>query len=187
MVPLPPTTSCRARVNSRCEVVCPSRLEGDDDMRFFLHYLIFAALLSLGPSCLAQAVTIRVVNANNGRPLRNQQVVVSLLYEGGEAVPEKYDAHLSFHTDANGEVRFELPKPAPGHISAQVQLDEGHWQCFCGSLASTQELIHNGIVLPPGAESGRPPVPIKAVPGKILFLPRPLSFWLRLLYPLMKE
>jgi hypothetical protein len=156
-------------------------------MRLFLRYLVFAALLSRGYMCFAQAVTIRVVNADNGRPLRDQQVNVSLLYQGGEAVPEKYDAHLSFHTDANGEVRFVLPHPAPGHLSAQVELNPAHWHCACGSLASTEELVSNGIVsqMPPGRQ-GKSAVPTTATPAQILFFARPLSFWQRLLYPLAK-
>lgn len=156
-------------------------------MRVFLRCLVFAALLSLGYSCLAQTVTIRVVNADNGRPLRDQQVDVSLLYQGGEAVPESYDAHLNFHTDANGEVRFVLPSPAPGHLSARVDLNPGHWHCACGSLASAGELVRNGIVSrrPPGGRE-KSAVPVNAIPGEILFLARPLSFWMRLLYPLEK-
>jgi len=165
----------------------PKIREGDGDMQLILRHLVFAALLSVGSSCIAQTVTIRVVNADNGRPLRDQHVGVSLLYQAGEAVPEKYDAHLSFHTDAKGEVRFVLPKPAPGHLSAQVDLNPGHWHCACGSLSLTEELIRNGFVsqMPPGGRV-KSAVPANAAPGEFLFLARPLSFWLRLLYPLAK-
>lgn len=57
-------------------------------MRLFFRYLVYAALLSRGSPCLAQGVTIRVINANNGQPLRDQQVDVSLLYEGGRPSPK---------------------------------------------------------------------------------------------------
>ena len=147
----------------------------------------FIFLVSLGSSCLAQTVTIRVVNANDGRPLQGQPVSVSLLYGKGETTPAKYDANLSLQTDANGEARFVLPKPAPLHVSAQVHLVSEHWRCGCSVLVATDELVRNGIVGPlPGAGSGSRTASLKAVPGEILFVARPLSFWERLLYPFVK-
>jgi len=144
-------------------------------------------LLSIGPCCYAQAVTIRVINSNDGSPLRNQQVSVSLLYDRGEAQPANYNGNLSLETDANGEAHFVLPGPAPTHISAQVRLAPSHWRCGCGVLVATEELIRNGTVGPlPAAESGKSAAPVKAVPGEILFVARPLSFWERLLYPFVK-
>src|SRR5467141_4633750 len=74
-------------------------------------------LLAIGPCCYAQAVTIRVINANDGSPLRDQQVSVSLLYDRGEAQPAKYDGKLSFQTDAYREDHIVLPRPATTHIS----------------------------------------------------------------------
>jgi len=155
-------------------------------VQLFFRHLVFVVLFSLS-SCFAQVVTIRVVNANNGQGLRKQQVYVSLLYEKGESVPEKYDANLSLLTDANGEVRFALPNPAPAHMSASVRLPE-HWLCGCGVLVTTGEVISRGIVGPGAAAGiGRPATPAKAAPGEILILARPLSFWERLLYPLEKS
>jgi len=152
-------------------------------VQFFFRYLVIVALFSLG-SCFAQVVAVRVVNANNGQPLQGRQVSVSLLYEKGEPVPEKYDANLSLLTDAKGEVHFALPNPAPAHISAQVHMPDS-WRCACGILAPTEELIHSGIVAP-GVTAGKPATAAKAVPGEILFSAGPLSFWERLLYPFVK-
>jgi hypothetical protein len=66
-------------------------------------------------------------------------------------------------------------------------LNPAHWHCACGSLASTEELVSNGIVsqMPPGRQ-GKSAVPTTATPAQILFFARPLSFWQRLLYPLAK-
>jgi hypothetical protein len=151
-----------------------------------LRYLALLCVLSVGFSCSAQTVTIRVVNANDGSPLRNQPVSVSLLYEKGETTPAKYDASLSLQTDANGQIRFELPKPAPAHMAAQVRLTSEHWHCGCMVLAVTQDVIQKGIVDSAASESIRSPSLVRAVPGEILFLARPLSFWERLLYPFVK-
>jgi hypothetical protein len=156
-------------------------------VQLFFRYLVIVvivALFSLG-SCFAQVVAVRVVNASNGQPLQGRQVSVSLLYEKGEPVPQKYDANLNLLTDANGEVHFTLPSPAPTHISVQARLPES-WRCACGILAPTEELIRSGIVAP-GATAGKSSIPAKAVPGEILFSGRPLSFWERLLYPFVKD
>lgn len=158
-------------------------------MQLFFRYLVIVvvvALFSLG-SCFAQVVAIRVVNASNGQPLQGRQVSVSLLYERGEPVPEKYDANLNLLTDATGEVHFTLPSPAPAHISVQAHVPES-WRCACGILAPTEELIRSGIVAPGATTgSGKPSTPAKAVPGEVLFSARPLSLWERLFYPFVKD
>jgi hypothetical protein len=137
--------------------------------------IAFICLLSIGPCCYAQAVTIRIINANDGSPLRDQKVSVSLLYDKGEAQPANYNGH------------FVLPGPAPTHISAQVRLAPSHWRCGCGVLIATEELIRKGTVGPlPAADSGKSAASVKTAPGEILFVARPLSFWERLLYPFVK-
>jgi hypothetical protein len=150
----------------------------------FFRYLVCLLLPWFGPFCLAQPLTIRVINANNGHPLQKQQVSVSLLYGKGEKPPAKYDASLRLETDVNGEAHFTLPEPAPVHLSAQVRLDWGHWRCGCGVLAVTEDVIQKGIV--ESADPGKSPPPITARPGEILFVARPLSFLERLLYPFVK-
>jgi hypothetical protein len=152
-----------------------------------LQGLVCVLLLTLGPLCFGQVVTIRVINAADGHPLQKQQVSVSLLYEKGERTPPKYDANLSLETDVNGEAHFPLPEPAPTHLSAQVRLPSEHWRCGCGVLAATEDVIQKGIVGPlPGAEPKKSAAPLKGTPGEILFVARPLSFFERLLYPLVK-
>jgi len=148
----------------------------------------FIFLVSLGSSSLAQTVTIRVANGNDGRPLQGQPVSVSLLYEQGETTPAKYDTNLSLRTDANGEARFVLPKPAPAHVGAQVRLTSEHWHCVCMVLTVTQDVIQKGIVDSDASvsEPRRSPALVKAVPGEILFVARPFSLWERLLYPFVK-
>jgi hypothetical protein len=159
----------------------------DGDMETLFRYLACVLLLALAPSCLAQTVAIRVISANDARPLQKQHVSVSLLYVKGEATPAKYDANLTFETDVNGEVHFVLPEPAPTHMSAQVHLTSEHWRCGCGIVVATDDLIQKGIVgPPPEGESRKSAAPVKTVPGEILFVARPLSFLERLLYPFVK-
>jgi hypothetical protein len=152
----------------------------------YFRYLACFLLLWVAPLCLAQPVTIRVINAVDGRPLQKQEVSVSLLYEKGERTPARYDTTLNLETDVNGEAHFRLPDPAPAHLSAQVHLTSGHWRCRCGILAVTQHLIQKGAVEPPGGVSKKSGVSVKAAPGEIVFVARPLSFFERLLYPFVK-
>jgi hypothetical protein len=152
---------------------------------FCFWYLASFLLLSLGSSCFAQAMKIRVINAADGSPLPKQQVSVALLYEGGEKTPANYEPVLTGETDANGEARFPIPEPAPAHLSAHVRLTSEHWRCGCMALAVTQDVLQKGIV--ESAANSKKSAPIKPTPGEILFVARPESFFERLLGPLVKE
>jgi hypothetical protein len=142
-------------------------------------------LLCGGPLCLAQAVTIQVINGDNGRPLQKQIVSVTILYGKGESAPAKYDATLDIETDVNGAAQFRLPEPAPAQFAAQVRMDWARWHCGCGVLAVTQVVIQKGIV-ESAADRKKSAVPMNPVPGQILFVARPLSLFERLLSPLLK-
>lgn len=143
-------------------------------------------LLAVAPTCLAQAITVRVVNADNGLPLKKQRVSVVLMYFKPESAPLKQNLNLSFETDLNGETHFGLPTPAPGHLSAVVTLTSEHWQCGCFMLVATETVIKQGVVGPIPATS-RDAAHLKAIPGEILIVARPLSFFERLVYPFVKE
>ena len=160
-------------------------LEKEVAMPCFQCLACFLVLLWVGNLCLAQAVTVRVVNADNSRPLQKQQVSVTLLYSKGERTPAKYDATLSLETDVNGEAEFRLPEPPPAHLAAQVRIDWGRWHCGCGVLGVTQDVIQKGIV-ESAADRKKSPAPTEAIPGEILFVVRPLSFFERIMYPLLK-
>jgi len=156
-------------------------------MQTFFRYLVCVFLLALGHSCLAQTATIRVINANDGRPLQRQHVSVSLLYDKEGTAPTKYVANLIFEIDVNGEVHFVLPAPVPTHVSAEVRLTSEHWRCGCGVVVATEDLIQKGIVGPlPDGQSKNSAAPIKAVHGEILFVACPLSFLERILHPFVK-
>jgi hypothetical protein len=153
----------------------------------YFRYLSWYLVLWLSPFCLAQGVTVRVIDATNGHPLQKQQISVSLLYDKGERTPAKYDATLSLETDINGEAQFTLPEPAPVRFAAQVRLTSEHWHCGCTALVTTQDVIHKGIVAAePGHTSKKSTVAAQVAPGEILFVARPLTFFERLLYPLVK-
>jgi hypothetical protein len=154
-----------------------------------LRYLACFFLLSIGSSCAAQEATIRVINGANGRPLPKVAVSVSFLYDKkyDKEIPRSYDASLNLETDENGKAHFKFPQPPPVHFSAQVRVDL-HWRCGCLILASTEALVREGIN---GSLSVSDETEFaaryKAAPGEILIIARPLSFFERLLNPLMKD
>jgi hypothetical protein len=132
---------------------------------------VCACLLLMSPFCLAQVVTIRVINSADGRPLQKQHVSVSLLYDKGEKAPAKYDAAVSLETDAKGEAHFTLPEPAPLHLSAQVRLTSEQWHCGCRVLVATGDVVQKGILGPiADAESKKSAPAAKMAPGDILFV-----------------
>ena len=133
-----------------------------------------------------QVIKIRIINSKNGQSLPKQPVSVSLLYEGSETKPAKYDALQHLDTDATGIARFVLPEPAPGHLSVGVRLTSEHWHCGCDApaLVLTKELTQKGIVI--GRELSPPTKSVTAEPGELLFIARPFTVFEVLLYPLLQ-
>jgi len=152
-------------------------------------YVAFISLLWIGPSTVAQTVTVRVLSASDERPLPKQQVSVSLLYYKEQATPAKYNAHLTLQTDENGEARFLVPQPPPGDLDVRVAIDWGRWHCGCNLLVATEDVIQKGIVDSAASANDlrRSPALVRPVPGEIRFIVRPLSFFERLLAPLLKQ
>jgi sulfur carrier protein len=148
--------------------------------------LSLGLLLLLGPCCIAQTITIRVISASDGHPLEKQKAAVTLLYRNGEQRPSTYDANLSFETDVNGKVQFTVPEPVPGHLEARIIIDWGRWDCVCRVLATTEDVLRAGW-MEFATNREKSPAPVKPTPGEIVFAVRPLSLWERLLYPLVKE
>ena len=152
-----------------------------------LSLLLFTFILSISPSCFGQVIKVRIINGRDGNPLPKQPIAVSPLYEEGEQKPEKYDALLHHDTDAKGTAQFDLPEPSPAHLSVGARLTSKYWHCGCDIPARvvTKELVQKGIVV--GRELSSPTTSVNAEPGEILFVARPLTFFQRLFYPLLKD
>jgi len=139
-------------------------------------------LLSVCPACFGQIVRIHVVNIVNGRPLRNQLVDISNFDQRGST--ERPDLRLV--TDDNGEAQLELPKPTPASFTVKARLSEARWYCECLAVVITQEVTQKGWM------SRSPDVSynkhlLKPTPGEILLLAQATPWWVRILYPLMKD
>jgi hypothetical protein len=153
---------------------------------FLISIFIFLCLSSFSTG---QNVKVRVINGANGHPLQKQAVSVSILYDKqyDKNIPAKYEPVLNLETDANGEAYFNFPEPAPGHFAVQVRVDWSRWHCGCGVMASTDDLIKNGVMGFGTTTTNNSLAYLKPMPRQILIVARPLSFWERLLYPLVKQ
>lgn len=151
-------------------------------------FLVWLALIWPGSSCLAQPVTIRVIDIHNGRLLQKEKVSVTLLYDKGERTPATYEPNINGETDANGGMQFRIAEPDPAHFSVMVHLRSEYLRCGCWVMGDTKDLIQKGIVGPqPGAKSEKSDATIKAVPGELVIMARPMSFFERLFYPIIKQ
>jgi hypothetical protein len=161
-------------------------MDGKDSRTGHFRYSVWFLLLSVHSLCLAQRITIRLIDVRDGRPLPNRQVSLSLLYDKDERTPPKYEAALYSKTDSNGQAEFRLPEPAPAHLSAWADVTSSeHWWCICSALVATQDAIQKGYVAPqPGPWAQKKPGSAKAVPAEILFLARPWNLLERILAPL---
>jgi len=156
----------------------------------------FTGALLLWPNgfCIAQVITVRIINEKNGRALQGQDISVSLSYGRGEGVPQdsnshlQKDANLNFHvkTDANGVAQFSLPQPQPARLWVGAGLPSEYWFCACATraFANTQEVIERGITGRLDSKSSKVP---DAKPGEIVFVARPYNLFYRLMAPLLKE
>jgi hypothetical protein len=154
-----------------------------------LLYLLPAWLpLWLGSLCVAQLITVRVIDSRNGHPLQKRHVSLRLVYGKGEKAPAKYEPTLLLETDGNGLAQFKLPDPPPEHFEAWVDISsEERWWCGCFLSVVTQDVLDKGVVgMRPGPGRKSPP-PQKAIAGEILFLARPWTLIERLLAPLERQ
>jgi hypothetical protein len=104
----------------------------------------------------------------------------------GSGSTERPDLRLV--TAADGEVQFELPKPAPSHFAVRVKLSQKDWYCDCLSFVSTQEVLEKGFMSKlPESERSQSERVIGARPGEIVFRAEPTPWWVRILYPLMRD
>lgn len=160
------------------------------------HIWRFAPLLLLffvGTICAAQTVKIRLVNTADGRPIKGQRILISGI-NGKTNRPERELlakhalADLRVVSNAKGEAAFKLPRPSPSYFYVRVQLSVPVWDCICLVRVDTEEMMRNGLQIN-NAQDERSPGKFKThqVPGEILFRLRPTPWWIRLLWPLMKE
>ena len=151
------------------------------------HLLRIVAAMCLTPAHIVccEALTIRVLNAESGRPLAQQPVVVFFLYANSlAAVKSQHRAALTFRTNQNGDALIPLTNPMPASVSLRVKLTSEHWHCGCSVLAETQDVLRSGVL--ESSLKGKP-ARMTGKPGEVLFLARPYTFIERVMAPFERE
>jgi len=149
--------------------------------------LTLSILVSSSSLCYAQSVKVRVISTKDNKPLTGQPITVSLLYDNSQKIPSGLETTIQIKTDTNGEASFALPEPAPAHLSAQVHLTSNNWRCACMTLVPSQEVVEKGISVTSTSQSSAGRTVAVARPREIIFSPRPLTFFERLLEPFVKQ
>lgn len=139
----------------------------------------------MADACFGQTLRVRILSPKDGQRLAKQEVSLSLLYYRGERTPVKYDAVVRLQTDVRGEAQFLLPQPYPSHFSVQATLS-GPWRCGCSAFGSTEDLLQKGVTIDLAHELGTSDA-MRAGPGEVVFVARPLTFFEKLLWPFVKQ
>jgi hypothetical protein len=147
------------------------------------HMRAFAWILLLCHVCVGQAVKVRVINGNDGRPLPRQTVSVEFFSEK----PPRVSSPLHFETDSDGEAQFSVPE-FTSEIDVRLNLASKHWHCACWVMADTETVLRGGILqTPPTTAPNAPLPPPNMEPGQIVFIARPFTAFEKLLYPLLEQ
>jgi hypothetical protein len=164
-------------------------LNGLTSLRYVLR---LAVLLSgfVSFACFGQTVTVRIVNARDGKPVAAQKILVSGIYGNGDTPDEArrklFAKHTSpdatFVTDAQGRVRFDLPTAPPASFYVRAVLRPPVWDCSCLVTVPTEELMHKGLWVGSHDDAS-----IQPQPGEILFRISPTALWVRVFWPFLTD
>lgn len=145
-------------------------------------------MLCITPLGFAQDITIRVMDVTNGHLLTDYQVSIWPLHAEQKSASTNTIPILDIKADNSGIVIFNLPEPIPQRLFIKIDIQAGRWRCGTVEFVDTQDVFRNGVVgLSPAPKRGKTDVVVKAMPGVIVFLARPMTFLERLLYPLVKS
>ena len=144
----------------------------------FLRLFVLAGLASA--NCLAQDITVRVLDVRNGQALSNGTVRVQF------HVPLVSELQtLEGKTGSDGIAKFRLPEPMPPKIAVQVTNENPRlYPCYSLLLQETQTVVHDGFL----SRCSKPQQKcyctfskqvsqIQTKPGELVLLVRPFTAW----------
>jgi hypothetical protein len=157
------------------------------------HALGLAFFLSgfVGFACFGQIVTVRVVNAADGKPVAAQKILISGIKGTGDTPGEARQKLLAKHaspdatlvTEAEGRVQFDLPTVPPTKFYVRAMLRPPVWDCSsCLVTVSTEELVRKGLWVGLHDDAS-----VQLQPGEILFRMRPTPLWARVFWPFLVD
>jgi hypothetical protein len=145
----------------------------------------------VGFACFGQTVTVRIVNAADGKPVAAQKILISGIKGNPETPDEARQKLVAKHaspdltlvTDAQGRVQFDLPTVPPTKFYVRAVLRPPVWDCSsCLVTVSTEELARKGLWVGSHDDAS-----IQLQPGEILFRMRPTPLWARVFWPFLVD
>ena len=146
----------------------------------FLSLLLFPLISSSQGSPNRKTITLRFINPETGKPVSGMVVgVTAWNVDVFHSMTAEIVAGVNKKTTKAGLIVFTLPNPIPRHLgfSMDPYLNRG---CSTGEF-SPEEVLRSGAVAKyDSTKCGPTRVVVKAAPGEILVLDRPLSLWERM-------
>jgi hypothetical protein len=147
------------------------------------------AAAAIGHAAEPATVTVRLIDARNGRPYtlwKGPLLVALYKVEPARALRSLAEQQandlgtLRQVPAANGEARFTLPVPMPGVIALLTPLG------CSNQLFDVREVVNNGVVGKNECRTrfAKMNVKFEAKPGELVYFVAPLSFWER--HPLIR-
>lgn len=141
-------------------------------------YKITCALLLLATSAHGQSISVVVLNAKNGRALRNAVVWAQFYEPPGNRVLQR----LQFKTGPDGVAHIQLAPPLPVQITLSASADPFYASFM--SVAAADVVNHGASCQCDPKAKGHART---AKPGEVVFLVCRIPWWVRLLAPLESE
>jgi len=145
---------------------------------------VATGLAVIGHPAEPTTVTVRLIDARNGRPYtlwKGPLEIALYKVEPPKALRSLAEQQandlgtLRQVPDANGEARFALPNPMPGVIAFLTPLGCSH------ELFDAKEVVVKGVVGKNECRTkfAKMSVRFEAKPGELIYFVAPLSFWER--------
>ena len=126
-------------------------------------------------------ITVRLINARSGKPLR--EVPVTMFSWNGPATysPDNIPkSELAAHTatDAEGRAVFHSAQPIPQHIGFSVGTPLDFAGCWRLQDSSPETVLHSGVVAAYNeARCGRLKQQVSAKPGEVVIFEKKPTLW----------
>jgi hypothetical protein len=144
----------------------------------------WSVILIAFQSSFGQEISVRIIDAQNGRSVRHQVVWMGFY----EAPANQVFRRAQYKTDWHGVAHIQLPAPPPLKISLSVEPES--FRCAGFVDATTEDILNRGATSQLNkvrCELSKPLSPTDPKPGEVVIFAHPMSWWQRLLAPLEKE
>ena len=134
--------------------------------------LLIATLSSISPGHSTSFITVRVLNAKNGRPLKGAMIG---LVDPKREKPNQNPIITSAKTDADGVVNFRIPEGVTDIVIFYG--DDLVDRCTPPSPFSVDEIVRSGVIGANNCPHGKFQYQGMRKPGELIIFGRPLSWW----------